>query len=114
ATQPGAIPEARLREVRRPRHSASVALDGRSGHFTYGASLAYVGAREDTNFDVFPARPVRLGNYWLAGARVAYALSPEFELFARGSNLLDERYQDVFGYRTEGRAAYIGIRLSGG
>ena len=78
----------------------------------YGASLAYVGARPDTNFDVFPSQNVRLGAYWLADARLAYQLRSGIELFARGSNLLDQEYQDVFGYRTEGRGLYLGVRLA--
>jgi vitamin B12 transporter len=63
------------------------------------------------NFDVFPAQVVSLKSYWLAGARVGYSIRPGVELFARGSNLFDAGYQDVFGYRTEGRALYAGIRL---
>ena len=57
-----------------------------------------------------PSRSTRvaLGSYWLADARVAYAVRPGIELFARGSNLLDQRYQDVFGYRTEGRGLFAG------
>jgi vitamin B12 transporter len=86
-------------------------LDGRSGRLTYGASLSYVGSRFDTDFDLFPAQRVRLGSYWLAGARLAYRLTPQLDLFVRGSNLFDERYQDVFGYRTEGRALFAGIRI---
>lgn len=113
ATEPGALPSIQLREVRRPRHSGSIAADGSLGKFTYGASLAYVGERGDTDFDVFPARSVRLNSYWLAGARIAYAISPRLQLFARASNLLDSNYQDVFGYRTEGRAIYAGLRLGG-
>ena len=113
ATQPGAIPSTQLREVRRPKHGGSVALDGRSGKLTYGASIAYVGARGDTNFDVFPARAVRLGAYWLAGTRLGYDLRPGVQVFARASNLFDSQYQDVFGYRTEGRAIYAGIKLGG-
>ena len=35
------------------------------------------------------------------------------QLFARAANAFDERYQDVFGYRTEGRSLYAGIRLAG-
>jgi len=114
ATEPGAIPSDQLREVRRPKHSGSVAADGRVGRLTYGASLAYVGARADTNFDVFPAQAVRLKSYWLAGARLSYPVRRGIEIFARGSNLLNQTYQDVFGYRTEGRAIFAGIRLSGG
>ncbi|MDQ3477668.1 MAG: TonB-dependent receptor [Pseudomonadota bacterium] len=102
-----------LKEARRPRHSGSIALDGASGRLTYGASIAFTGARADTDFDQFPARPVRLAAYWLAGARVGYRLRPGLELFTRGSNLIDANYQDAFGYRTEGRAIYAGVRLSG-
>ena len=49
--------------------------------------------------------------YWLAGARIAYAVRPGIELFARGSNLFDTRYEDS-GYRTEGRGVFVGIRLA--
>jgi vitamin B12 transporter len=113
ATQPNDVASAQVREVRRPKHSGSVALDGSTGALTYGASLAYVGDRTDTNFDAYPAQAVVLRSYWLASARVAYAVRPGIELFGRVSNGLNEHYQDVFGYRTEPRAAYAGIRLSG-
>ena len=101
-----------VREIRRPRHSGSIALDGARGWFSYGASLAFTGARRDTNFEIFPAEAVRLDPYWLGAARVAYALSRRIELFARAANAFDERYQDVFGYRTEGRSLHAGIRLA--
>ena len=73
------------REVRRPKHSGSVALDGSSGRLTYGASLAYVGRafrHESTCF-----RPIgsRCTSYWLADARIAYAVRPGIELFVRAS-----------------------------
>ena len=99
-----------LREVRRPSHSGAVTLDGASGKFTYGASIAYVGRRGDTDFDTF--QRVRLSSYWLAGARVAYAVRPGVELFGRVANAFDDKYQDVVGYRTEGRSAYAGLRLA--
>ena len=101
-----------VREIRRPRHSGSLALDGTSGRLSYGASIAYTGTRSDTNFDVFPSQAVRLGAYWLGGARIAYALSDRIELFGRAANAFDATYQDVFGYRTEGRSLYVGIRLA--
>lgn len=111
STEPAA-PGPLLREARRPTHSGSVALDGSSGRWRFGASLAYSGARADTDFDAFPARPVRLEGYWLAGARIGYQVTPSFELFARGSNLFDSDYQDAFGYRTEGRALFAGVRIT--
>jgi vitamin B12 transporter len=61
---------------------------------------------------VAPSRIVRLGAYWLGGARLAYAVNGRVELFARAANIFDQRYQDVFGYRTEGRSLHAGIRLA--
>lgn len=111
ATQPDDTSLTQVHELRRPKHSGSVALDGTAGKLTYGGSLAYVGSHFDQR-DTFPFDRVTLGSYWLADARIAYAVRPGFELFARVSNALNQRYQDVFGYRTERRAAYAGIRLS--
>ena len=99
------------RELRRPRHSGSIAADGTRGPWSYGASIAYSGAHLDQR-DEFPYELVRLDSYWLAGARVAYAVRPGVELFARAANAFDSRYQDVVGYRTEGRSLYAGIRLA--
>jgi vitamin B12 transporter len=114
ATQPDASALGQEREVRRPRHSGSITADGSAGRLTYGASIAYVGKRTDNDFDVFPSAVVTLRPYWLAGARIGYRVGRGFELFARGSNLLDQHYQDVFGSRTEGRAVYGGLKVSFG
>jgi vitamin B12 transporter len=110
ATQPDEADLTQVHELRRPKHSGSLALDGTTGRLTYGGSLAYVGKHFDQR-DTFPFNRVPLGSYWLANARVAYAVKPRVELFARGTNLLGQRYQDVFGYRTEPRGAYLGVRL---
>jgi vitamin B12 transporter len=111
ATEPGTTSGVEVRELRRPKHSGSVALDGALGRLTYGASLAYVGRHFDSR-DVFPFDRVALGSYWLADARVSYTVRRGVELFARMTNALDQNYQDVFSYRTEPRAIYAGIRLA--
>ena len=103
-----------LREARRPKHSGSIAADGRVGRLTYGTSLAYAGDRIDTDFEVFPFRRVTLNSYWLAGARLAFDVAEGVQVFARAANAFDESYQDALGYRTEGRSVYAGIRLAGG
>ena len=114
ATQPDdlGLGLGRFKEARRPKHSGSIAADGTIGRVTYGLSLAYTGAHVDTDFETFPFRRVRLGGYWLAGARISYSVSESVELFARAANAFDERYQDALGYRTEGRSIYAGIRLA--
>jgi len=102
---------AALREVRRPRHRANLYGDYEAGALTVGASLAYVGRRIDTDFDLFPAPRVRLGAYVLGSARVAYRVAPHLEAFARIENAFDAQYRDVVGYNTPGRGVYAGIRL---
>jgi vitamin B12 transporter len=111
STQPDQATLTQVHELRRPKHSGSLALDGSSGRFRYGGSIAYVGKHFDQR-DTFPFDRVALASYWLADARVAYAIRPGIELFGRMSNALNERYEDVFGYRTEPRAAYAGVRLT--
>ena len=92
-------------------HSGSIALDGARGRFSYGSSIAYTGAHDDRR-DSFPYDVVKLASYWLADARVAYDVSSGVQLFARAANAFDDRRQDVFGYRTEGRSVHAGLRLS--
>jgi vitamin B12 transporter len=101
-----------LREQRRPKHSGSVTVDGASGRLSYGASVAFVGARVDTDFDRFPAERVRLSCYALVGGRLGWRLTNGIEANVRVANLLDQHYVDAVGYRTEGRSVNVGIRLT--
>ena len=103
-----------IRETRRPRHSGSIALDGVRGRLTYGAGIAYTGDRIDENFDVFPAERVHLDAYWLASARIAYRLTDWLEAHVRVANAFNADYQDVFGYRSEGRSVFGGLRVAFG
>lgn len=110
ATEPTSLGR-KAPERRRPRHSGSMAVDGTKGRWSYGASLAFTGRHIDQR-DELPFELVRLSPYWLAGVRVAYAVNQGFELLARAANAFDANYQDVVGYRTEGRSFYVGIRLA--
>ena len=111
ATQPESSTGLQVRERRRPKHRASLAGDGSSGRWSYGASIAYAGPHIDT-LEVAPFGPTRVKSYWLADARVAYSVRPDVQLFARGSNLLNSDYQEVAGYHTEGIGGFVGIRLA--
>lgn len=103
---------AQLKEQRRPKHSGSVAADGAFGRFNFGAALAYTGERTDTNFDIIPSALVKLDHYWLASARVAYRVADPVEVHLRFANAFDADYQDVIGYRTEGRSIHAGLRFA--
>ena len=102
-----------VREVRRPRHSANLLAFGSSDRLSWGASLAYVGVRRDTDFDRFPAQDVRLDDYVLGSLRIGWRVRPRLELFGRIENGFDAEYQDVFGYNTPGRTIHAGLRLLG-
>lgn len=100
-----------IREVRRARHSANLIATGSTGPLHVAASIAYVGKRFDTNFDVFPAQRVTLGDYVLASLDVGWELREGVEAYARVENAFNGDYQDVFGYATPGRTVHAGLRL---
>lgn len=100
------------KEQRRPKNSGSVALDGTTGKLSYGFALTYIGPRNDTDFDLFPAQRVRLSSYWLAGGQLAYRITRPLELTLRVANAFDSDYRDVVGYRTEGRSIHAGLRVA--
>ena len=107
-----------VREVRRPRHAAALSLGYRSSSEHWSAALVadYGGTRTDVFFPPFPApsETVTLDAYWLLDLTVHYKITPSTSLFARGTNLLDEEYEQVYGYQTPGRAGYLGIRVKFG
>jgi vitamin B12 transporter len=113
ATEPDSLTEKQLTELRRPKNSGAVTADGQIGRWTYGASIAYVGSHLDRE-EVAPFGIVRVRSYWLANARIAYALTPAVELFARGANLFNSKYEEVAGYHTEGIGGFLGVRLRAG
>jgi vitamin B12 transporter len=98
-----------IRELRRPRHSANLIADGSLGPVEFGASLAYVGKRRDTDFDIFET--VTLDDYVLASLKLGYRMTPQLEAYARVENAFDASYQDVVGYNTPGRTVHAGLRL---
>ena len=111
ATQQTVEGQPSVREHRRPRHSGFASADGQVGRLTYGLSLSYVGSHIDRR-DSFPYELVRLDSYWLAGARLGWQIHDRIELFGRVHNALNADYEDVVGYRTEGRSVFGGIRVA--
>jgi vitamin B12 transporter len=100
---------ARLREVRRPRHSGSIALAYTSGRFDLSAAAAITGARGDTDFARFV--PVTLPAYTLVTVAGAWHLNDKIDLTLRVENALDASQSDVFAYRGPGITAHGGVRF---
>jgi vitamin B12 transporter len=105
-------------ELRRPRHTGSIQADISILESRGRISLAadYGGTRQDVFFPPWPdpSEIVNLENYWLIDLTAQYQLNDTVKLFARGTNLLDTEYEQVYGYRTPGRAGYAGIQVSFG
>ena len=112
ATENGAI------ELRRPRHAGSMQANysfmSARGHIALAAD--YGGTRRDMFFPPWPnpSELVTLGKYWLLDLTAQFQLTESVRLFARASNLLDTDYEQVYGYRTPGRAAYAGVQVNFG
>ena len=107
-----------LVELRRPRHAGGVSVDFKTTNERFSTTLNadYGGARSDIYYPLWPepSEIVSLSDYWLVDLAAQYRATPSVTLFARASNLLDEDYEQVYGYRTPGRAAYLGVRVNFG
>lgn len=107
-----------MQEIRRPQHVGSFGLDYRSADERLSASFAadYGGTQTDTFYPPYPeaARTETLDSYWLVDLTIQYRLNDASSIYLRGTNLLDEDYEQVFGYQTPGRAGYFGVRMNFG
>ncbi len=98
-------------ELRRPHYSGRFVVDFAASpdRLTFEVGAAYVGVHDDDDFATFPARRVELDAYTLLHCTARYRLSDRFEVTGRIENATDENYQDVWGYATPGRSAFVGL-----
>jgi vitamin B12 transporter len=110
ATQPGDPQD----ELRRPRYSGRFTVDYTTlaDRLALQFGVAYVGTHDDSDFGTFPARLVKLDPYTLLHCTARYTLNERFMITGRVENMTDEHYQDVFGYMTPGRSAYLGLMMT--
>ena len=106
--------------IRRPRHQGSFGASYRTERGSLFGSMRVVGARTDRDFSAWPAVPVELSSFVLLslGGEVEVIQPvggrPGFSLQLRAENLLNQDYQEVFGFRAPGRAFLLGGRFSMG
>jgi vitamin B12 transporter len=76
----------------------------------------YGGTSTDIFFPPFPepSEIVSLDSHWLLDLTASLDVNRNTNLFIRASNLLDEDYEQVYGYSTPGRSVYAGARFSFG
>ena len=91
--------------IRIPRHSGDLSLDYDAGGAWTGRLLLRHNGREDDRGDGFVDDWTRLD------LTARYRIFDRLEMFVRLENLLDEHYQQILGYGTQGRSGSVGMRL---
>jgi vitamin B12 transporter len=105
-----------IEEIRRPKNAASFAAVLRLPDNKTQASfiVTHNGKMADDAFIGFPATRVTLDSYTLVNAILTYQATPNTQFYIRGENLLNERYEEIFSYRSSGATGYIGMRMKFG
>ncbi len=100
-------------EIRRPETSGSFGLFWRADGDRGGAGVIarHNGEVTDDDFATFPATRVTLDGFTLVNLTGDWRIGEHAELFARVDNATDETYEQVVGFRGQGRAAVIGVRV---
>jgi vitamin B12 transporter len=103
-----------VREVRRPRHMASLAANYYFGddRGNLNLNLNYTGSQKDVFYSPVTYTPalVDISAYTVIDLAASWKLTRSLELTGRISNLLDEEYEEVLGFVRPGRAVYGGLR----
>ncbi len=76
----------------------------RSGRSVYALDLS-----EENPFDHIAYTKVGLGNAGSLDFGAAYRITPQFSVWARGENLLNGKWQEVYGIPNKGITGLIGI-----
>lgn len=104
-----------VREVRRPRHIASLNLGWQAAHnLRLNTNIQFTGEQTDVYFPPFPepSQVVALSNHTLVNINLNYSATEKFEMYLKLENALNENYEEVFGYQTLGFGATLGLRYS--
>jgi vitamin B12 transporter len=94
--------------LRRPKESATLAVQRRFERFDLGVNLLAAGEREDVGF---PA-PVTLDSYVVVDLTAGWKITDRLSLRARVENLLDEDYELADGFNTPERGVYVALRYA--
>ncbi len=97
--------------LRRPKQSAAITLGKSWNNFSASLQAHYLGESEDLNFSSWPASRVTLDAYNLVDLKLDYQLTPQLQLFANFTNILDKEYETVLNYNQPGLEGLIGLRF---
>jgi len=99
--------------LRRPKQTICAALSyAFIDKWNLSVSLNYTGKRKDIDYSAWPAREVVLPGYSLLNGIISFDLNANIELFVRLDNILNARYEMIYGYGALGFSAQAGVKLS--
>ena len=103
-----------VQELRRPHNIGSAEVDyrflGDRAFVNLGVDVH--GSQRDTDFRTFET--ITLPAYILVRLAGSYDIGSGLTLTARIENALNQRYEEVVGYRTQGFGAFVGLRAQFG
>jgi vitamin B12 transporter len=112
ATQPDAA-GGDMEELRRAPHIGSLTLAWQPRNdLQLTVNAQYNGEQDDQFFPPWPepSRIVAMDSYTLLSLTATWTVATGAELYVRGENLLDEDYEEIYGFRTPGAGGYLGLR----
>ena len=97
--------------LKRPKHSLNI-----QWNYTINPKLdlsltaRYISKRIDVG--AYASPDVTLSYYTLLNAHLQYKWNKHLVLFANGQNLLNDQFNEIYGYNAIGRMVQFGIRLN--
>jgi len=99
--------------LRRPHEKLALRLDrGFARHGNVGMEVLAVSSHDDIDNITFAT--IEVPGYTILNLVAAYPLTGQWLLSARVENLTDKVYENVSGYNTSARAAYVTLRYTTG
>jgi vitamin B12 transporter len=109
ATQPDSATNRDVDEVRRPRHLGSASLNWQAtSRLNVNLNAQYNGSQSD----IFYPQIVKLDDYTLLNLSANYQVNKQLAFYTRLDNILDENYEEVFGFQSLGFGAVMGVRYN--
>lgn len=97
---------------RRPMHTYGLGISWYpTERYIIRMDLTYIGERKDIDYTRFPYEQITLDGYTKVDLSIHYKINPSFEIFGRIENLLDEEYEEVYGYQSARLSGYGGLKV---
>lgn len=102
-----------INELRRPHNIASATLNWLAlERLKLNLNVQYNGKQDDQYFPPWPqpSEIVNMDDYTLVNLNATYDVTGGFSVYVKVENLLDENYEEVYGFGTPGIGGYVGFR----